>query len=73
MDGTDTLAPMSGAGEGRQGEEEGEVEEGEGGYPEKQREESTAVAQARALLAQGLISSDELEAVVQKDQVITAM
>lgn len=34
-----------------------------------QRKESLAVSQARELLLQGLISSEELEAVVQKDQV----
>lgn len=34
-----------------------------------QRKESMAVSQARELLLQGLISSEELEAVVQKDQV----
>lgn len=34
------------------------------------REESAAVAQARALLEQGLISAEELEAVVRKDQVL---
>ena len=39
--------------------------------PERERggEESLAVSQARALLLQGLISEEELEAVVQKDQV----
>ncbi|CAM9289491.1 unnamed protein product [Ectocarpus sp. 4 AP-2014] len=36
-----------------------------------QRKESMAVSQARELLLQGLISSEELEAVVQKDQAFT--
>ncbi|CAN0072932.1 unnamed protein product, partial [Ectocarpus fasciculatus] len=36
-----------------------------------QRKESLAVSQARELLQQGLISSEELEAVVQKDQAFT--
>lgn len=40
---------------------DGSQDEGEG--------ESAAVSQARTLFAQGLISAEELEAVVQKDQV----
>lgn len=47
-----------------------DVENGEWGVGQEEgMEESAAVAQARALLAQGLISAEELEAVVQKDLV----
>ncbi|CAN0539042.1 unnamed protein product, partial [Laminaria digitata] len=37
----------------------------------EEKEESAAVSQARSLLAQGLISEEELQAVVSKDQAFT--
>lgn len=47
----------------------GRTKEGTGADREGEGEESLAVSQARALLLQGLISEEELEAVVRKDQV----